>query len=85
MEVLDRQLNKCIIKNKYPLRRIDDLMDQLREAFMLSKIDLRSEYHQIRVKTEDFQKSTFRTRHGHYEYQVIPFGVTNAPAIFMDI
>jgi len=76
-----RQLNKFTIENKYPLPRIYDLMDQLRGASVFSKIDLRSGYHQIRVKVEDIQKTTFRTR---YKYQVMPFGVTNALAIFMD-
>jgi len=79
-----RQLNKLTIKNKYLLPRIDDLLDQLRGAVVFSKIDLSSRYHQILVKPEDVQQTTFRSRYRHYEYVVMPFGVTNAPAIFMD-
>ena len=79
-----RQLNKLAIKNKYPLPRIDDLLDWLREACVFSKIDLRSGYHQILVKPEDVQNTAFRSRYGHYEYVVMPFGVTNTPVVFMD-
>jgi hypothetical protein len=78
-----RQFNKVFVKNKYPLPRIDDLFDQLKDAKIFSKIDLRSGYHQVRIKEEDINKSDFKTRYGHYEFTVVPFGLSNAPAIFM--
>ena len=78
-----RQLNDVTIKNKYPLPRIDDLFDQLSGAKVFSKIDLRTGYHQLKIKKEDIPKTVFTTRYGLYEYTVMSFGLTNAPAIFM--
>ncbi|GJU16186.1 putative reverse transcriptase domain-containing protein [Tanacetum coccineum] len=80
-----RELNKLTIKNCYPLPRIDDLFDQLQGSSTYSKIDLRSGYHQLRVRDEDIPKTAFRTRYGHYEFQVMPFGLTNVPVVLMDL
>ena len=79
-----RELNKVTIKNRYHLPRIDDLLDQLQVARMFSKINLCLGYRQVRVKEEDIPKTAFRTRYGHYKFLVMSFGLTNAPAIFMD-
>ena len=78
-----RPLNAVTIKNKYPLSRIDIPFDQLSKAKVFSKIDLRSGYHQIKIRPQDIPKTAFSTRYGSYEYLVMSFGLTNAPAYFM--
>ena len=78
-------MNRVTVKNQYPLPRIDDLFDQLRGAQVYSKIDLRTGYHHLRVREADIPKTAFRTRYGHFEFTVMHFGLTNAPAAFMDL
>jgi hypothetical protein len=80
-----RQLNKVTVKNKYSLSRIDDLFDQLKDAKIFSKIDLRSGYHQVRIKDEYIIKNAFRTRYGHYEFTVVSFGLSNVPLVLCKI
>jgi hypothetical protein len=80
-----RSLNDVTIKNKYPLPRIDDLFDQMRGARVFSKIDLRSDYHQMKIRPSDIPKTTFSTRYGLYECTVMSFGLTNAPTYFMNL
>ena len=80
-----RQLNRVMIKNRYPLLRIDDLFDQLKGARVYSKIDFRIGYHQLRVRETDIPKTTFKTRYGHFKFIVMLFRLTNAPAAFMDL
>ena len=80
-----RRLNGVTIKNRYPLERIDNLFDQLRGARVYSKIDHGTDYHQLRVREADIPTTTFRTQYGHFEFIVMLFGLTNAPATFMDL
>ena len=80
-----RQLNRVTINNQYALPRIDDLLNQLRGARVYSKIDLRTGYHQLRVREADIPKTTFRTRYRHFEFTVMHFELTNAPAAFMNL
>jgi hypothetical protein len=77
------QLNKAMIKNQYPLSRIDDLFDQIKGTMLFSKIDLRSGYHQLQIKEDDVPKTTFKTMFRHYNFIFLPFGLINAPGVFM--
>ncbi|GKD57396.1 putative reverse transcriptase domain-containing protein [Tanacetum coccineum] len=85
MFIDNRELNKLTVKNRYPLPRIDDLFNQLQGTRYFSKIDLHSGYHQLRVHEDDIPKTAFKTRYKHFKFTVIPFGLTNAPAVFMDL
>jgi hypothetical protein len=80
-----RQLNKATIKNQYPLLRIDDLFDQMKGVTVFSKIDLRSGYHQLWIKGDDVPKTAFKMRFGHYEFTILPFGLTNTLGVFMSL